>query len=364
VKKFKEILIWLKKNERHLWTVLFVGGFATDVVVFLPAPLSRANSLFIIYLSLVLIGTLGGHYFYTHGYDKKKGTVARLLNVGFPFIADFFIGGLLSGLLIFYTKSSAITVSWPFILLLFFIFFGNELFRDYRKHLAFQLSLVFFTIYAYAIFSLPLAVKEIGPRIFIESGCISVAVFVVLLALMAAAGWKRLKESMLFIVAGIAGLIILINAAYFTGIIPPLPLTLTGVGAYESITHTGDSYVVVGEQPKPRWDIFGKQMVYVTSGSPLSVFSSVFAPIAFSSTIVHRWEIYDPTTHKWIERAEIAFLMTGGRTEGYRGYSTISHIQPGTYRVSIETLSGQVIGEIEFTVVYVQNMPVETTTTK
>jgi hypothetical protein len=365
VKKLKELLIWLKHNERHLWTVMFFGGFTCDIIAFFPAPLSQANFLFLIYLSLVLIGTLGAHYCYVNGYDKKKGIVARIMNVGFQFVADFFCGGLLSGLLIFYTKNSSILASWPFILFLLAVFAGNERFRDYRKHLAFQLTLVFFTIYAYAIFSLPLLVGTIGPWIFLASGAISCCVYGALLGIMAWIGWKRLWESDLGIILGAVGLIVIVNLSYFTGVIPPLPLTLTEASAYQTVAHSGGSYVLTGEPANPWWDVLGTRVIHITpSDASVSIFSSVYAPVKFSSTVVHRWEYYDAINHKWVQRAEIAFSLSGGRDGGYRGYSTLTNVSPGKYRVSIETLSGQIIGRVEFTVVDVSQEPALITTVK
>jgi hypothetical protein len=354
---FKNLLVWLKENERHLWSAVFVGGFLTDLVTFLPAPLAQANSLFGIYLAIVLFSTLGSHYLYVNGYDQKKGLGGRILNVGFPLVAEFFIGALLSGFLIFYSKSSSILVSWPFLLLLAAIFFGNELFRDYRKHLAFMAGLIFFSIYAYTIFSLPLAVHKISATVFLESGAISVVAFTVFLTALGYLGWKRLKESLLLIAVGTIGLIVLVNISYFTGILPPLPLTLTDVGEYQTITHDSSGYILTGEAKKPWWDVMHPKTVHLVPGAPLSVYSSVFAPVAFSSTIVHRWELYDTSKHTWVPKAQIAFLIGGGRSRGYRGYSTLSNVVPGQYRVSVETLTGQVIGRDTFTVVFVRDIP-------
>jgi MFS family permease len=356
ISSIKNILAWLKRNEHHLWTALFFGGFATDLFALTHAPISLANTLFSIYLVIVILGYLANQYLYARGLKSKEGLVIGAINFIFHFMEEFFIGSLLSGFLIFYTKSASVLVSWPFILLLAGIFLGNEIFKEYKKHLTFQAVLIFFCIYAYLIFALPLALGKMGPQVFLESGAISIITFLIFLLLLGLVNFKGLKGNSFSVIGGVIAIFLLINISYFTGVLPPLPLALTEAGAYHTVTRTGDQYVLVGEATSPWWK-FQPTIVHLIPGDSLSIFSSVFAPIAFSSTEVHKWEMYNDSTHKWDTRAEIAFSINGGRSGGYRGYSTISAVQPGKYRVLIETLSGQVIGTINFTVVSVPQEP-------
>ena len=161
------------------------------------------------------------------------------------------------------------------------------------------------------------------------------------------------------------------NASYFTGIIPPLPLTLRDAGVYHSITRTSNGYEVQSEtQTKPWWDLgpatsqFYPETIHYVPGTSLSVYSAVFAPISLSTAIVHEWQWYDSSKHKWVTKADIAFAISGGRDGGFRGYSTLSNIQPGKYRVSIETLSGQIIGRLYFNVATVTSSPTTHTEVK
>jgi hypothetical protein len=213
-------------------------------------------------------------------------------------------------------------------------------------------------MYAYTIFTLPTLLHHISPNTFLESTAVTIGALVVFIVLLAFAGWKRLMQSIWEIVTGVSVIIILVNLFYFTGIIPPLPLALKDVGVYHSIVRTVDSSGISAYQAQaeistdPWWDVANvlPQTVHITPGEPLSVFSAVFAPTSFSTAVVHRWQEYDATTGKWVTKAVIAFPITGGRDSGYRGYSTLSGLSTGKYRVSIETLSGQVIGQIYFTV--------------
>jgi len=138
----KRVLSWAQRNERHLGAVLFVFGFGGDIFTFAYLSVGLANLAFIAYLVSAAVCTLGSHLFSA---SREHSTVwRRTLSVLFPLGAQFAIGSLLSGCLIFYTKSSALLVSWPFLLLLVVVFIGNEYFRTYYKHLAFQNVLLYF----------------------------------------------------------------------------------------------------------------------------------------------------------------------------------------------------------------------------
>jgi hypothetical protein len=358
IEKLKKLFLWLRKNERHISTVVFFGGTTTDILTLSKVSISYAVTLLGIYTAIAAVASIAEHYLYIH--EPTEDPFLRGLRVMLAFVAEFMIGCLLSGILVFYTRSAAITASWPFVLMLVIVLFGNEFLRNYKERLAFRSTLLFFTIYAYTVFTLPTLLHHIGPDSFLESSAVAVGVFVVFMIALALAGWKRLRVSLVEIIGGTVAVLVFVNVSYFTGIIPPLPLSLADVGVYHSIAHTAQGYEVQAETITHKWwdiDYIEPVDVNLVPGDSLSVFSSVFAPTSFSSAIVHRWEWYNPTTKKWETKAEIAFGISGGRDGGYRGYSTVSNIDPGYYRVSIETMSGQVIGRIYFNVNSVQAEP-------
>jgi hypothetical protein len=55
--------------------------------------------------------------------------------------------------------------------------------------------------------------------------------------------------------------------------------------------------------------------------------------------------------------SEISFHITGGRQEGYRGYSFKTNVPAGKWRVFVETPRGQVLGRYEFNVERVDQQP-------
>jgi hypothetical protein len=361
--KIKGIQEWLQRNERHISAPIFIAGFISDLFTVAPLSITYAVYLYGIYLVVAFLAAIGAHYL--HVRMEEEGPVLRGTRIMLSLVAQFMNGGLLSGCLIFYTKGASLAASWPFVVLLAAVFIGNEFLRKYREQLAFRNILFFFALYAYVLYAFPTLVHTITPQTFLESTGISLAVFLLYLCAIALAGWHRFKESFFRTMLGAALIAGAVTASYFYGIIPPLPLSLSEGGVYNSVSKA-DSYTYVLQSEENLhthawWNVtadFTPVTVYVVPGSSLSVFSSVFAPIAFTTAIVHKWEYLDPVTHKWQTRAVIAFSIAGGRDGGYRGYSTLSSIQPGSYKVLIETISGQVIGQIRFSAVATTTTPV------
>jgi len=340
------ILAWAAKNERHLGAAAFVLGFGVDLFTFTVLSVVYANLAFAAYISLaagaIAIGSL---------LPRSREYVsawARGISILAPLAAQYAIGSLLSGFMIFYTKSAELSASWPFLLLLALVFIGNEFFRTYYKHLAFQLGLLFFALYAYLIFAIPLFLDKLGPIIFLGSTIASLVLFAAYLYLLARINRPELLSSLRLALPGALITLLLLNAAYFTGVLPPIPLTMSESGIYHSLVRQEGRYVVMNE-PQPQWYELYKPRVVHTNGATLYAYSATAAPIRFSTAVVHRWERYDSSTRRWVTASKVSFPTSGGRPGGYRGYSEFTPSLAGKWRVSVETPGGQVIGRIPFT---------------
>lgn len=354
---YENIFVWVQRNQRHLSTLVFLGGFVLDLATFVLIDLSYVNILFLIYLGVAFAGTFITHTIHSH-FEESPYRIRKILSVLAPLVTQFAIGSLLSGCIIFYTKSATLAVSWPFLLLILIVFLGNEYFRSYRASLIFQTTLFFFTLYSYVIFALPLYIGKIGPVYFLLSTALSAGVFLFFLWILSLVGRERVQKTLLHISLAMVGTITLVVGAYFTGIVPPIPLTLQDGGVYHSLRRVSGGYEVEGEKEKPWWLAPLPHIVHHVPGTPLFVYSAVFAPGAFSTNIVHHWERYDAVQGEWVTQTRIAFLLSGGRQGGYRGYSKSDTVVPGKWRVSIETVQGQVVGRVTFTVVDVGVEPI------
>ncbi|MBU1293005.1 DUF2914 domain-containing protein [Patescibacteria group bacterium] len=354
MKTVRKVLAWAQRNERHLGGIVFFFGFLTDLLTFTLLDISILNYVFGGYLVATYIAV-----FLVHLVSKEvahPSVFRRSVRVLLPLVAQYLIANMLSGFLIFYTKSSVLFVSWPFIILLGLVFIGNEWFRTYKDRLIFLATLLFFTTYAYAIFALPLFVHRLGPAIFLASTALSIAVFAAFLFLLWRTGPRRLQGSLLPTIGTSLAVLIVMMTSYFTGLIPPIPLTLKDSGVYHSLIREGGNYVVLAEKGKEWWDPRA-QILHTVSGEQVYAYSSVFAPIQFGASIVHRWEYFDPKVQKWVSRGNTSFPITGGRSNGYRGYSERTLTEMGSWRVRVETANGQTIGQILFTAKEVSALP-------
>jgi hypothetical protein len=358
----KKLVEWVSRNQRHLTAVVFLGSFVLDNLTLSRADVPWINMLFVAYLIIAAISILIIHFRVGKRSEGKKKSSRVPVDAIIMLIGQFFLGGLLSGCFIFYFRAADFWVSWPFVVLLGLIFIGSEFLHKYKEQLAFQCSLLFLTLYAYSIFALPIATGKMNGLVFLGSAAASLVLFAGFVVLLFVIDRVRLLESLRWLVMGIGSILVFVNVCYFTGILPPLPLALKDVGIYHSLTHASTGYTVETEN-RP-FKLFGPQVVHHVAGDPLFAYSAVFAPIQLSTGIAHRWEYFDPQKRAWVTTALVEFPISGGRDNGYRGYSEAYAIVPGQWRISIETSSGQIIGRQRFDVVDVPVEPITNTETK
>lgn len=360
---YKRVLSWAQRNERHLGALVFVFGFATDIFTFGELELSWVSLVFVGYLLITAIAILITHYLYSKDTSSER-PIQKTFRIMSPLVAQFCIGSLLSGTLIFYTRSATLFVSWPFLFLLGIIFFGNEYFRKYKERLTFQAIQFFIVIYSYTLFALPFYTHTLTKQSFLFSTLITLSVSLLFFCLLFYIGKQRFIDSFKRLLGACTLLTLILIGSYYTGILPPLPLSLKDVGVYHSLERSGDQYTVQKEQDEPWYTFFRTQTLHVTEGEMLYGYSAVFAPGAFSTDLMHTWERYDPTLQKWVLQSRIAFPLSGGRDAGYRGYSYISATTPGLWRLSVLSESEQVLGRVQFQVENVDVEPTLETVTK
>ncbi|HUX80805.1 MAG TPA: DUF2914 domain-containing protein [Candidatus Paceibacterota bacterium] len=353
----------MQKYERHLSALAMIAGFVTDNFAFKRVDLWQTQFLFALYTIACFTAIPLLHWLLSRARRMKKAPPRWHLIL--PLITQFALGGFWSGFLIFYGRSADFGAEWPFMLFIFLVFLGSEYFHHYHEHLVFTSILFFFALYSYAIFEVPLFTGTIGNLTFLESGVVAVGIFALFTILLRTLARERFLVDVWRIRIGSLGVLVLINLFYFTNILPPLPLATPAAGIYHSVTRLPGSYVAEEETGQP-WQVrylgFSPTM-HVVSGESLSAYSSIFAPTALTTTIVHRWEWYDPVSKKWLLKATITYPIVGGRDGGYRGYSTVLMSETGQWRVNIETIDGRLITQLPFTVIQVTVPQTEETVT-
>lgn len=135
-----------------------------------------------------------------------------------------------------------------------------------------------------------------------------------------------------------------LNSLYYTGVLPPIPLSLTEHTIVHSVTKPDASTYRVVTENQAWWRELPFMEESLHPASPeLSCFARVYAPAKLSTEIYHRWEYKGPDG-KWVERARIKYPIAGTNKGGYRGYTTVSNVADGKWRCSVETGRGQVLG--------------------
>ena len=344
-----KIKTFVERYEHQLSIGSFLVGFATDTILLKRIDLLVSNALLLTYLS-VAVGVMLVLHAYA-GRQTRYVLVQKILS-WVPFVGQFAFGGMFSGFLIFYSQSGSLVTSWPFLLIIIGLIIGNEFLRSYQSRLTYQCALLFFCLFTFSIYALPIFLGRMGDDVFELSGALALLVSAGLLSLLFFIDQRRVRLSLGHIVLSVLSVYALVTSLYFANVVPPIPLALKDMGIYHSLMRSGDGYVVTEEAV--RWyERVAGVTVHSIRGAPLFAYSSVFAPTKLTTHVVHRWEHYGASG--WETRSTIPFGISGGRDGGYRGYSVFPVDEAGTWRVSVETARGQLIGREEFQVVFVMS---------
>jgi hypothetical protein len=343
------LLSAIKQHERRLSAAAMAAGFAFDNYYFERVDHPATQIVLLVYLACAAGSILLIHLV------ESRSEPPRLLKRSYPFLVlgtQFAFGGLWSAFLILYGRSTLAGTLSPFVILLAAVLIGNEGFRQHHSRLAFTCTLLFLALFSYTIMAVPVFVGSMGRLIFLLSGLMAVAAFVLILKALNRIGRERIEKAGAGIALGAAGVFATVNLFYFTNILPPLPLALTHAGIFHSVVRDGDTYRAIAERQRFPW--FGAAsmtpIMRVEPGGSLSAYSAVFAPIQLKTNIVHVWRRYDEAAETWRTESTVAFRIVGGREGGYRGYSIRSKPASGKWRVDIQTPEGTLIGRLAFSV--------------
>lgn len=357
----RKFFAWILKYERHLSAAAMIAGVVVDQLFFERIDLWQTQAVFASYTLICFITIPWLHRIearVSRGHPRPRWR--SLL----PIATQFALGGFWSGFLVFYGRSGTLATSWPFLLLLVGILIGNEYFAKYHARLVFTSVLFFFALYSYAIFAVPILVGSIGTGVFLLSGLVAVVVFALFTILLRALDHERFREDVWRVRVGAGIAFAVITVFYFANILPPLPLAARAAGIYHAVWRVPGNYMAKNESFSWLVRYLGFTPTYhVIDGESLYAYSSVFAPTKLSTTIVHRWQWYDPQKKKWVTEAAVSYPIVGGRDGGYRGYSASLVGEEGKWRVQIVTDDGRIIAQLPFNVVRVSLPPPEATST-
>lgn len=336
--------------------VFFFSGVGYDTLTLTRIDRMQDNLLLLIYLLLlgvliVLIGRLG----IEPAPEREQLTalspfVRWVLHVRpyYPMAVQFLLGGLFSAYAIFYSRSATLTSTAIFFALLVVLLVGNEFLRDRLSSLRLLVSLYAMVCFAFFTFFLPVMTGYMNAAIFLVGAVLSAVVTFRVVQLIYRNNPDRSKREAVRVTAPAFTLIGLLVGMYFLNWIPPVPLSLKFGGIYHEVKKNGDRFEL--SFAKQSYQVWKQSDDTYPANEPIYCFTAIFAPVDLNTTVYHHW-YFRPNDGKPFTHADrIPIKISGGREGGYRTYTFKERLDPGDWRVDVETEDGRIIGRVSVSV--------------
>jgi Protein of unknown function (DUF2914) len=332
--------------------VFFFSGVAYDTLTLTRIDRLQDNLLLLIYLLLLgLLIVLTGRLGIDPAPDREQlvalSPFARwvlCVRPYYPMAVQFLLGGLFSAYAIFYSQSATLTSTAIFFALLVLLLVVNEFLRDRLSSLRLLVSLYALVCFAFFTFFLPVMTGLMNAAIFLAGAGLSAAVTFRVVQLIYRDNPDRSKREAVGVTAPAFALIGLLVGFYFLNWIPPVPLSMKFGGIYHEVKKAGDRFELSFEK---RWyQVWKRSDTTFPANEPIYCFTAVFAPVDLNTTVYHHW-YFRPNSDKPFTHADkIPIKIAGGREGGYRAYTFKQRLDPGDWRVDVETADGRIIGRV------------------
>jgi hypothetical protein len=113
---------------------------------------------------------------------------------------------------------------------------------------------------------------------------------------------------------------------------------------YHEIKKTGDRFELSFE--KQWYQAWKRSDNTFPADEPIYCFTAVFAPVDLNTTIYHHWYFRTSNGKPFTHADRIPIKINGGREGGYRAYTFKQRLDPGDWRVDVETEDGRIIGRV------------------
>jgi hypothetical protein len=273
---------------------------------------------------------------------------------------QFLLGGLFSAYTIFYSRSASLTTTAVFFGILVAFLVGNEFLHDRLSSLRLLVALYALVTFSFLTFFLPVVTRIANTLMFVLGAALSLFVTLRVVELVYEGIPHRSRRDA--VLAGLPAFAVVgvLVAFYFLHWIPPVPLSLKFAGIYHEVTKHEGVYHLRYE--RGAWyDLLKRSDRPFRGEGPAYCFTAVFAPVALNTTVYHRWQ-YRPARDRskaFVQTDRIPIAVSGGREQGYRGYTVKQRVAPGDWRVDVETEEGRIIGRIAFRVEPAPPAPLE-----
>ncbi len=337
--------------------VFFFSGVTYDTLTLTRIDRLQDNLLLLIYLLLlgvliVLIGRLGIEPAPDREQLAALSPFTRWMLQARPYYAmavQFLLGGLFSAYAIFYSRSATLTSTAIFFALLVVLLVGNEFLHDRLSNLRLLVSLYALVCFAFFTFFLPVMTGHINAPIFLIGAGLSAVVTLRVVHLIYRNNPARSKREAVGVTAPAFALIGLLVGCYFLNWIPPVPLSMKFGGIYHEVKKTGDRFELSFE--KQWYQVWKRSDNTFPANEPIYCFTAVFAPVDLNTTVYHHWYFRTSSSKPFVHADRIPIKISGGREGGYRAYTFKQRLDPGDWRVDVETEDGRIVGRVSVKVV-------------
>lgn len=346
--RFKE---FIQRHQKYAPLLFFIGGFIFDSLT-----LRRIDRLYdLVILCLHMSSLTIVLYLYNLADDGRwRNTFLRRFQLYFPLVIQFSFGALSSAFVIYYFRSVSLSKTIFFFVILVALLIANEFLRKRISNKHLQFSLYFFVSFTFCTFIIPVFVKMINTSVFVFSGLVSlISTLLLLMTIYYRSPSTRKEVKLKKILSFIFGIYFIINVFYFFKLIPPVPLSLENGMAAHKVEKNDQEYIVTYETDE--WYVFWRdhRSKFISSpGEKVYIFTSIFAPTHIEKSIFHRWKWFNAKTDDWEFVEDIGYSITGGRGEGFRGYTFKKNVKKGLWKVEVITEEELILGVIDFKIIY------------
>ena len=332
--------------------VFFLSGVTYDTVTL--TRIDRLQDNLVLMLYLALLGTLivlTGRWGIEPPPDREQpaplSSFTRWILASrpyYPMASQFLLGGLFSAYAIFYSRSASFTGTAVFFGLLIALLVTNEFLRDRLSNLRLLVGLYGVVSLAFFTFFLPVMTGYMNAMVFLLGAGVSVAVTLRVVQLIYRNNPDRSRQEAISVTVPTVACIALLVGFYFMNWIPPVPLSLKFGGMYHEITRSGDQFEL--SFVRQWYQVWKRSDTTYPSNQPIYCFTAVFAPVDLNTTIYHHWYFRPNSEKPFMHADRIPIKISGGREGGYRAYSVKQRLDPGDWRVDVESPDGRIIGRV------------------
>jgi hypothetical protein len=349
---FSKIFNLIKKYERLFSALGLISGIILTPFALTRVDMPIENIWIVIHLLIAILGIIVLNYYENRVLKGKSAEKHKeIVHFWFTILIQFAYGNLFTTYIVFYFRSAVLSFAWPFLLLIFVLLIGNEIWKKHYHILTLQLTTLFLAVYMFVIFGLPVLLKRIGDDVFIWSGIYSLLFIFIFSLVLIGFTKEKFAKSKKGLIFSILGTYLIMNGMYFLNIIPPIPLSLKTAGVYHEFSkNSAGNYV--GYEEKVDWKNFFVEypIFHRLNNEPVYVFGAVFSPAKLNTKIYHKWQYFDVTDKKWKDSMTLEISIVGGREGGYRIYSSKEAVFPGLWRVDVLNINKQIIGRLKFSI--------------